>query len=134
MPTGGSAAAVAAVAAVAAAAAAAWTASAVRKADEPVWSARALGSPRLRPRADCSATASGEALGTKPGSAQRSWSSPSKSSTPTIPKTRKMKPHRSSTLIILGITSKTHCTSSGMPGISLSARSGRSSRKARTVE
>ena len=70
----------------------------------------------------------------KPGSAQRWWRYPLKSSMPTMPKMSSTKPHSISTLPILGTTSSTHCTSTGIPGTRFNARSGRSARKARSPE
>eukprot|EP00964_Phaeocystis_antarctica_P031407 scaffold17778_cov78-Phaeocystis_antarctica.AAC.3 len=56
------------------------------------------------------------------------------SATPTMPKTRKQKEQSAATLDSLGMDFSTQPTSLGMPGIRLSARSGRSARNERMTE
>ena len=57
-----------------------------------------------------------------------------KSSTPTMAKTSITNPQSASTLPTRGSAARMDCTRTGMPGTRLSARSGRSARKARMTE
>ena len=64
---------------------------------------------------------------------QRPRSSPLKSCTPTIPKTKKAKPHSIATCSSRGIADTSACTVTRMPSMRLTVRSGRSSRIVRSA-
>ena len=82
----------------------------------------------------CSCSSGERSVRSTSAGAQRWCKTPLKSSTPTMPKTRRRKPQRTETLPILGMISRMDATSIRISGIVLSARRGRSARTARITE